>query len=115
MSEQESKKQSVLSIAFATGEGISPEELPVLRMEWTYSGYKLVEGRELIEAALMESMRKGEEPSLTIIRFVIAPIPKRKRRTRSSSNESDLYELLNKPESQDRRKRKRVRRQGGES
>ena len=111
MSEQESKKPSVISIALATGEGISPEGLPVLRVD---SEYKLVEGRELIEAALMQSMRKGEEPNLTIVRFVIAPIAKKKRRTKSSRTDSDWDDLLNQPEIKERRRRRRTSRQGGE-
>ncbi len=70
-----SKEDFVILIALATGEEVSPIGLPVLSFYVVAEDYILCEGEELIKAALVESVKRGKEPSLTTLSFAVKLIP----------------------------------------
>ena len=93
MSKNKSNQLPVLVIALVTGEDINPEGLPRLRFYHHEGQYILAEGKELIEAALKESVKRGKQPSVTSVSLAVEVISvpsterRRKRRTRKTTRE----------------------------
>ncbi len=93
MSKNNSNQLPVLVIALVTGEEINPEGLPRLRFYHHEGQYILAEGKELIEAALKESVKRGKQPSVTSVSLAVEVISvegterRRKRRTRKTTKE----------------------------
>lgn len=85
----------VFTVGFVTGANASSLGLPVLRLDVSeYEDEYIIPDRELelIKAALIESLKKAKEPSLTTVSFAvdIPPLPeKRRRKRRKKSNFSD--------------------------
>ena len=93
MSKNKSNQLPVLIIGFITGEEVNSEGLPRLRF-YTHEGkYILAEGKELIEAALKESVKRGKQPSVTSVSLAVEVISvegterRRGRRTRKTTKE----------------------------
>lgn len=57
----------VLSIVFVTGEDIEASGLPVLKVYRGKNEYTLLEGEEVIESVLMESLNRLNEKSYTML------------------------------------------------
>ncbi len=94
MSKNNSNQLPVLVIALVTGEEINPEGLPRLRFYHHEGQYILAEGKELIEAALKESVKRGKQPSVTSVSLAVEVISvegterrRRTRRTRKTTKE----------------------------
>ena len=100
----------VFTVGFVTGANASSNRLPVLRLDVSeYEDEYIIPDRELelIKAALIESLKKAKEPSLTTVSFAvdIPPLPEKRRRRRKESNFSEYEPKSPQPE-QKRRRRK---------
>ena len=71
----------VLSIALITGEDVEAINLPVLKVSESDGEYLVVEGEQLINSALVESIKQLGQPSVTTVVFAVEIVPA-SRRTR---------------------------------
>ena len=74
-------KPLFLSIDFITGEDIQAINLPVLKVAESNGEYLVVEGEQLINSALVESIKQLGQPSVTTVVFAVEIVPA-SRRTR---------------------------------
>ena len=79
MSKNQSSELPVLMIAFTKGENVNPVGLPTLRFYVNKDEYLLLEGEELIKAALIETVKGGKEPSIIALSFAVEVLPMSER------------------------------------
>lgn len=101
----------VFTVGFVTGANASSLGLPVLRLDVSeYEDEYIIPDRELelIKAALIESLKKAKEPSLTTVSFAvdIPPLPEKRRRKRRKKSNFSEYEPKSPQPEQKRRTRK---------
>ncbi len=75
MSKNQSSELPVLMVAFVTGENVSPVGVPILRFYVHGDYYLLWEGEELLKAALIESVKQGNNASIISLSFAVEVLP----------------------------------------
>ena len=71
-----SDNNPVLSIVFVTGEDIEASGLPVLKVNRGENKYTLLEGEEVIESVLIESLNRLNEKSYTLLSMQVEIVAK---------------------------------------
>ena len=84
MLKNESNELPVLMVAFVIVENVSPVGLPILRFYVKGDNYVLFEGEELLKKALIESVKRRNDPNFISLGFAVEVLPmsQRKRRRR---------------------------------